>query len=213
MTQSICDICGSQGNFIPHRGKLNRRCPECGSLERHRLFFKYVKNNDLLTNKNILHIAPEKSLYQFVRNKSDKYYCLDKTPNRPYSSKDDLTDLSLFKDNAFDIIICFHVLEHIIDDIKAISEIKRVLKPNGLAFICVPLKGERTYIWTEEDINKQKKDGSWGLENKYEGHYRTYGRVHFYNLLKEYFSEIKLSNNKKMTSKDFFICKNKFDKT
>jgi SAM-dependent methyltransferase len=206
MLPSTCIICEYNGEFIPHRGGLNRKCPECGSLERHRLFFKYVKNNELLTNKNILHIAPEKSLAELIRNKSNKYYGLDQTPNRPSLSKDDLTDLRVFNDNTFDIVICFHVLEHIKDDIKAISEIKRVLKPNGLTFISVPIK-KLTYIWTEEDINKQKQDGVWGREGKYEGHYRTYGRVDFLNLLKVHFKEINFSNNKKMTSQDFFICK------
>jgi len=209
MSPSTCTMCEYNGEFIPHRGEPNRRCPNCNSLERHRLFFKYVKNNDLLTNKNILHIAPEKSLNQFVRNKSQKYYCLDKTPNRPYISKDDLIDLCIFNDNTFDIVICFHVLEHILEDNKAILEMKRVLKPNGLAFISVPLEKESlfTYTWTKEDIDKQKKDGTWGITGKYEGHYRTYGQTDLNNLLKQYFTEIKLSNNEKMTSQDFFICK------
>ena len=182
MSSSTCNICGYNGELIPHRQQPNRKCPQCLSLKRHRIFFEYIKNNDLLTNKYILHIAPEKTLVELVRKKSEKYYCLDQMPSKPYISKDDLTDLSIFKDNAFDIIICFHVLEHIIEDIKAISEIKRVLKPNGLAFISVPLKKGATYIWTEEDINKQKKDGIWGC-SKYGGHYRTYGRVDLTNLL------------------------------
>ena len=204
---TTCNICGYTGEFSSHRDEPNRRCPECGSLERHRNFFEYIKNNDLLTSKNILHIAPEKKLGELVRKKSEKYYCLDQIPNKLYIPKDDLTDLNVFKDNIFDIVICFHVLEHIMDDIKAISEIKKVLKPNGLAFISVPLSGKSTYIWTEKDINKEKNDAKWGLTNKYEGHYRTYGRVDFANLLKEYFREIKSSSNKKMTSQDFFICK------
>lgn len=204
---TTCNICGHTGEFLSHRDRPNRRCPECSSLERHRNFFEHIKNNDLLINKHILHIAPEKKLGELVRKKSEKYYCLDQAPNKLYIPKDDLTDLNVFKDNIFDIVICFHVLEHIMDDIKAISEIKRVLKANGLAFISVPISGKSTYIWTEEDINKQKEDGLWGLEGKYEGHYRTYGRVDLTNLLKQYFREISFSNNKKMTSQDFFICK------
>jgi ubiquinone/menaquinone biosynthesis C-methylase UbiE len=209
MNNSTCNICNYNGPFLSHRKTPNRRCPECASLERHRNFVDYIKNNDLLINKYILHIAPEKSLNQFIRNKSEKYYCLDKTPNRLYMPKDDMTNLNIFKEDTFDIIICFHVLEHIIDDIKAISEIKRVLKPNGLAFISVPLEKESlfTYTWTKEDIDKQKKDGIWGIAGKYEGHYRTYGQTDLNNLLKQYFTEIKLSNNEKMTSQDFFICK------
>ena len=124
---TTCNICGHTGEFLSHRDGPNRRCPECNSLERHRNFFEHIKNNDLLINKHILHIAPEKKLGELVRKKSEKYYCLDQAPNKLYIPKDDLTDLNVFKDNIFDIVICFHVLEHIMDDIKAISEIKRVL--------------------------------------------------------------------------------------
>lgn len=209
MNNITCNICAYTGEFLPHRDKPNRRCPKCSSLERHRNLFEFIKNNDLLVNKDLLHIAPEKQLNEFIRSKGRKCYFIDKNPSKSFLSKDDLTDLNVFKDSAFDFIICFHVLEHIIDDIKAISEINRVLKPNGLAFISVPLRKRNlpTYIWTKEDINKQKNDKKWGLTDRYEGHYRTYGRVDFTNLLKAHFKEISFSNNKKMTSQDFFICK------
>jgi len=205
----ICDICGYSGIFLSHRKIPNRKCPECKSLERHRNFIKFILNKNLLNDKTILDIAPSKCLFKLIKNESKRYYSIDKDPNRTFVSKDDITDLTIFSDNTFDIIICFHVLEHILDDIKAISEIKRVLKPDGLAFISVPLQEKSlfTYIWTEEDINKQKKDNTWGLTGKYEGHYRTYGQIDLINLLKKYFNEISFSNNQKMTSNDFFICK------
>lgn len=54
----------------------------------------------------------------------------------------------------FDTIICYHILEHIIDDKKAMSEIYRVLKPKGKAFIQTPFKEGAIYedysITTEE---------------------------------------------------------------
>lgn len=36
-----------------------------------------------------------------------------------------------FPSNHFDCVICYHVLEHIPDDQKAMEEIFRVLKPGG----------------------------------------------------------------------------------
>jgi predicted SAM-dependent methyltransferase len=209
MNNLTCNICKYDGELIPHRGKEKRKCPICKSLERHRNFIEYIKDKDLLINKHILHIGPTEAFAKLVREKSGKYYCLDKNPNRSNICKDDITNLNIFKDNAFDIVICFHVLEHIVDDIKAISEITRVLKPNGLALISVPLQKKSlfTYTWTEEEINQNKKDGKWGVVGKYEGHYRTYGQTDLTNLLKEYFNEITFSNNEKMTSQDFFICK------
>lgn len=44
-----------------------------------------------------------------------------------------------FKDNEFDALICTQVLEHTMKVPKTISQIRRVVKPDGLVFISVPL--------------------------------------------------------------------------
>ena len=43
-----------------------------------------------------------------------------------------------FDDNTFDIVFCNHVLEHVDNDILAMTEIRRVLKPGGWAILQVP---------------------------------------------------------------------------
>ncbi|TAG51770.1 MAG: class I SAM-dependent methyltransferase [Cytophagales bacterium] len=42
------------------------------------------------------------------------------------------------KDNSFDTIICFQVIEHIQDDVFFLKEMARVLKPGGKAIISTP---------------------------------------------------------------------------
>lgn len=42
------------------------------------------------------------------------------------------------QNNSFDVITMWHVLEHVPDVEKQISELKRLLKPNGTIFIAVP---------------------------------------------------------------------------
>jgi SAM-dependent methyltransferase len=59
----------------------------------------------------------------------------------------DLTALPL-QAAAFDLIICYHVLEHIPDDRGAIRELARVLKPGGIAIVQVPRRGG---VPTDED--------------------------------------------------------------
>nr|WP_321235640.1 methyltransferase domain-containing protein [uncultured Psychroserpens sp.] len=58
-------------------------------------------------------------------------------------------------DNHFDIVICYHVLEHIKADKKAMSELFRILKPNGACYIQTPFKEGDIYeddsITTEEE--------------------------------------------------------------
>jgi ubiquinone/menaquinone biosynthesis C-methylase UbiE len=43
-----------------------------------------------------------------------------------------------FADNSFDRVVAAEVLEHIPDDVTAISEIARVLRPGGVAAVTVP---------------------------------------------------------------------------
>lgn len=50
----------------------------------------------------------------------------------------DITDIR-FPDDYFDEIICNHVLEHVIDDGKAMSELYRILNPGGWAILQVPI--------------------------------------------------------------------------
>ncbi|GAI07822.1 unnamed protein product, partial [marine sediment metagenome] len=49
----------------------------------------------------------------------------------------DATNLP-FPENSFDYVICSEVIEHIPEDEKAISEVKRVLKNNGIFIITTP---------------------------------------------------------------------------
>ena len=56
---------------------------------------------------------------------------------------------SLPADASFDFVYASHVLEHIRDDAKAISEVRRVLRPNGFAIIPVPIVGTSTVEYDE----------------------------------------------------------------
>ena len=57
--------------------------------------------------------------------------------------KVDITNI-LYEDNSFDVILCSHVLEHVIDDQKAMRELFRVLKPGGWAILQVPIPADMT---------------------------------------------------------------------
>ena len=53
--------------------------------------------------------------------------------------KYNITEINV-KANKYDLIICYHVLEHVVDDNKAISELYRVLKNDGVCLIQTPFK-------------------------------------------------------------------------
>jgi SAM-dependent methyltransferase len=52
----------------------------------------------------------------------------------------DITNLQWDKGH-FDLVICNHVLEHVPDDRKAMSELFRVMRPEGTAILQVPIAG------------------------------------------------------------------------
>jgi len=55
----------------------------------------------------------------------------------------DITDIR-WSEGSFDVVCCCHLLEHVVDDCKAMSEIFRVLKPGGWALIQVPVSEVET---------------------------------------------------------------------
>lgn len=159
-----CVCCGhSFICFLPfgYIKRSNAQCPNCHSLERHRLHWHYMLQKTQLFStshtKRMLHVAPENVLYnKFIKEPSIDYVpCAkfgvgyeDEYPAGTINA--DITNLQ-FVNNSFDIIYCSHVLEHIPDDKKAMSELQRVLKPGGWALLQVPQ--DLTLIKTYEDFS------------------------------------------------------------
>jgi SAM-dependent methyltransferase len=135
--------------------RANARCIKCGSLERHRMLWLYLHEETSIFSKGlkVLHIAPEKQLYDlFLQNKNIDYYPIDLDAKR-YGKKTEEMDATQMRypDAFFDVVICNHVLEHIPNDRKAMSEIFRVLKEGGWGLLNVP--------WNR-NINKTFEDFS-----------------------------------------------------
>jgi SAM-dependent methyltransferase len=146
--QVSCPICGGKFHkFLPAGDAVRRdnaTCPKCLSVERHRLLWLYLNNKtNFLTDKlRVLHFAPEPWFVDiFKRLKNLEYMTADLDPNLAMIGFD-MMDIP-FKDNYFDVILCSHVLEHVPDANKAMSELYRVLKPNGWAILQVPIDMSR----------------------------------------------------------------------
>jgi SAM-dependent methyltransferase len=56
-----------------------------------------------------------------------------------------------FPDGTFDRVICSEVLEHIPDDVSAMRELSRVLRPGGTMAITVPRFGPELVNWALSD--------------------------------------------------------------
>jgi SAM-dependent methyltransferase len=173
-----CPICGWSFRRLKSFGfeqRENACCPRCGSLERHRLLWLFLNQRLALGNKGglkLLHVAPEEALLRK----------LSLMPNVEYVSLDlssplakvhaDLCDLP-FGDATFDAVLCNHVLEHVLDDDRAMREIRRVLKPSGWAVLQTPIDPQRAE--TFEDASVTSPEDRARVFGQFD-HVRIYGR-------------------------------------
>lgn len=94
--------------------------------------------------KKMLHVAPEPQLSQLIQKANYIDYLSADLSASNAMVKMDITDIQ-YPDNTFDVIYCNHVLEHVPDDRKAMSEFYRVLKPGGWAILQVPVTTATTF--------------------------------------------------------------------
>ena len=180
----ICPCCNhSFVTFLPCgvvSKTSNLKCPNCGSNARGRGLFLFIQKNSSLffDSMSLLHAAPEPMLYKYFIRQHYNYIPGDLFPKN-YGKKTkriDLTNIP-FEDRYLDAIICSHVLEHIPDDKKAMTEMYRCLKVNGWAILNVPL-GKQIREKTYEDfsiIDPKERLKHFGQED----HVRVYGKDYF----------------------------------
>jgi SAM-dependent methyltransferase len=162
--------------FLPY-GPIIRDdvlCPRCGSLERHRLLILYLKNrtNFFEDDLKVLDIAPMEFFQKMCKKMKNIDYISADIASELAMMKMDITDIQL-DDNQFDCIICYHVFEHIIDDIKAMREIYRVLKPGGWAILQVPIDNSLDKTLEDPTITSpEERARIFGQDD----HVRIYGK-------------------------------------
>jgi predicted SAM-dependent methyltransferase len=162
-------------------------CPVCGSSDRNRLYAIYLKirfaeylNGN--TRIKFLDIAPDVNLSAWIKNNDSIQYRSVDLCMPGVDDKADITNLNIYETGIFDIVLCSHVLEHIENDRKAISEIFRVMKPEGIAIVMVPI-----LLTLSEDL----ENPDWKTESerwKFYGqndHVRLYSKTGFVKKLQE----------------------------
>ena len=94
----------------------------------------------------VLHFGPEDCFQNYFKNLSTLQYISADLDSHKAMIKMDIIKI-MYKANYFDYIICLHVLEHVLDDYKAIRELFRVLKPGGMVLLQCPInyKLEKTF--------------------------------------------------------------------
>ncbi len=155
-------------------------CPSCGASDRCRLYALYIRQmleqgllNDAFA---LLDIAPSRPLQTFLRQ----------IPNITYRSADkfmegvdfaiDVTNMAEIPSDSYDMFICSHVLEHVDDDRKALSELFRILKPGGRGILMVPIVLKLEEI--DEDITIKDEATRWRRFGQFD-HVRLYSKAGF----------------------------------
>ncbi len=142
-----CPCCGWRLRAFTHGGSSLRvrrcgYCPRCNSKARHRRDWLYLlEQTDLSTaNLRLLHISPKYSLARrLTRMPNLDYLAGDLSQRAHISLRFDVASLPVSSE-TFDAVICIHVLEHVDQDRRAMSEIFRVLRPGGWALITAPVR-------------------------------------------------------------------------
>lgn len=176
-----CPVCNYYGPLVdinPPTGlRKHAVCPRCKSIERHRLqklvIDKIFRNRDT-SELRMLHFAPE-PFFQSLFKEMFKVYVTTDLYMENVDFKADITNLP-FERAEYDFVFASHVLEHIQDDSKALSEIRRVLKPTGLAVLPVPIVGVVTTEYPEP--------------NPYEAYHVRAPGLDYYDRYSNYFNHV-----------------------
>jgi SAM-dependent methyltransferase len=196
-------------------------CPFCLTNDRERLYLIFIEDY-VLKNKHklpikMLDFAPNKYFSNYLKRIEGVEYFSADLFMQEVDFQVDICNMTSIADSSFDFIICSHILEHVQNPDKALSELKRILTPNGYALIMVPL------FWDvketlEDNTHKSKQDRC-----KYYGqddHVRLFSREDFIGrikragfVLKEFYPkdfDNKLINENAISSNSIlYVCYNK----
>jgi len=154
----------------------NFSCPNCGAHDRERHLFLYLKSLEMIhefSGADVLHFAPEKHFRKIIEGEQpNRYIKADLTPADSEIEQVDITDIP-YDSESFDFVIANHVLEHVPNHIKALTELKRVLKTGGRAILQTPYSAVLEATFQDPGIaNDPLRLEIYGQED----HVRLYGQ-------------------------------------
>jgi len=162
-----CNICNFKMSAFPPTNGVNKICPKCGSLSRTRKLWSLLETE--ISHKSILHFSPPKSISKKIKGIVKQNYITSDYEGEFQADKTyDIENIEV-SSHAFDLIICYHILEHIENDSKAMSELYRILKPGGQCFLQTPFKTGKTFE-DKNAITPEARLKTYGQDN----HVRIY---------------------------------------
>ena len=194
----------------------NGTCPACRSNDRERHIFLHLTKSHpsiFIGKSKLLHIAPEKNLWELFKKNKNIEYTAAGFDMQLASLKMDITKIPQ-KNDYYDVIICNHVLEHILDDKSAMLELFRVLRKGGFAILQVPISFDnRDTIEDNSVVDPDDRRRIFGQSD----HVRIYGRDYLARLkdvgslvetfeAKEEFTQNELVKYSLIQNEKIFVC-------
>lgn len=175
MSEKQCPFCEFVGLFKAFGSppRWYAECPSCGSLERHRLLGLLLQRRKLiLDGAVVLHFAPESCIAALIKQRNVQYVSAD-LHNKGVDRNLNIESIEL-PDRWCDVVLCNHALEHV-NDKAAMSELWRILKPDGNLIAMVPISEGCDHTYEDPTITdthgREVHFGQYDYD-----HVRVYGR-------------------------------------
>ena len=175
-----CPVCEKTfSKFLPYGSEVAHRanvlCPFDLTLERHRLMWIYLRDHsNFLTadHLKVLHMAPEQCFHSRFKAQKNLDYLTADIESPIADIHFDLHDIPL-EDNQFDVVFCNHVMEHVQDAKRCMSELYRVMKPGAWAIMQVPQDFSRETTYEDWSITspEEREKHFWQKD-----HVRLFGK-------------------------------------
>jgi len=179
----LCPCCGKtfdrfidfniteDNNYDRFKDTYKRKiCPYCFAAPRHRIICYYLDKNNQMSNGDIIMFGAEYSIRKWFDKKGYQYTMADLF-DPTADVKVDIQNTP-FPNEKWGLIVCNHVLEHVNDYKKALKELKRILKKDGILELTVPT--DRSFETCYEDpciVNKEERIRVFGQGD----HMRIFG--------------------------------------
>lgn len=167
----VCDTPASQ--FEEMNGVARRRCPKCGSVERTRGVLNWIRSNEGISELEIFVVAPASATSRFISELCPKKF--DRCDIRPINNFEitaDITNMPEVESSTYDLAMAIKVLEHCHDDLAAISELHRILRPGGRLIVNGDISDGRNTREIDDPTSYYGKDE---FEEYNIGTFRRYG--------------------------------------
>jgi hypothetical protein len=209
-----CPICRRRfRRFMPYGytySRNNSLCPNCLSLERHRLMWLFLTNETDFFEKRLrlLHIAPEPCFIPHLEKHLGDQYLTADLESPLAKMKMDIQHIPL-GENEIDVVFCNHILEHVENDRLAMQEMFRVMRPGGWGIILSPVVPGKKETYENPSLTTwEQRQNAYGQGD----HLREYGEDYVNRLTEAGFETEAIDYAKRFSDKEiaaFGLCREK----